>query len=840
MADLIPTQIQQQQVGFAPEVAPYAQDLLGRAQALTDFSRFPYQQYMGERFAQFTPLQQQAFAGAQAMEAAPQLADASALAGTAGLRALGYDQYAPSQFANFYKPVDTYRPTGFTAYGVGTQSLTGEGTLGQYMSPYMQNVVDIEKREAQRMADIAGTRRGQQFARAGAFGGARQAIENAEAQRNLATQMGDIQSRGLQGAFQQAAQQFNTEQQARMQAQLANQQARMQAQQAAEQSRQFGYGQLMQQAGLGAQYNQAAAQLGEQSRQYGAGLGLQGLQTGLQAAQQLGALGSSQFGQNLSLNQLQAQYGQQQQQRAQDVYNAQYQDFLNFQNYPYKQLGFMSDIIRGVPLMQTGATVYQQPPSTLGTLAGLGLGAYGLMKKEGGTVSSYADGGAVGMAYGGDVTSDNYVEGAIKRLSNAQLQQALKNALDRRDVKQAEMLQDELRERAEAASYSRGLASVAPQNMEEMLPSEESMRRGGIVSFSNGGDEGEYESFVEPMGAPSVGERSERDLSISEALKQPVEKGKTFTYSPRGMIFGTRAVEPTPEAGAGRGVPESFTRYDAKKAAASLAQVPMREQEKPAPAAPKGGKKADPAAKAVGTAMAQVTGSSPEDEIAKARRYLNFFKEEDAPLYKAMQEQINDIKSKSKEIGESRTRDALSAFGFKMAAAASQVGAGSGLSGALRAAGAAAPTITESIRESDKMQREYDRLGKQMQVEMLQSKVAASRGDKQTALGLIKAAEQADIQRQQLRADIDYKNRHLGVLQGRNEAMLNKQRLDLQKAGLLARNMGERRAQEEFKNVQNAMNYRKQGITLEALAKRYSDEEYQKLLLGMTSLQPAE
>ena len=378
MAD--PTSYTQYQVGFTPELAPYAQDLLGRAQALTDFSQLPYQQYQGERFAQFTPLQTQAFTGAQAMEAAPQLADASAMAGTAGLRALAYDQYAPSQFANFYKPVDTYRPTGFTAYGVGTQSLTGEGTLPTYMSPYMQNVVDIEKREAQRMADIAGTRRGQQFARAGAFGGARQAIENAEAQRNLATQMGDIQSRGLQSAYQQAAQQFNTEQQARMQAALANQQARMQAQQAAEQSRQFGYGQLMQQAGLGAQYNQAAAQLGEQSRQYGAGLGLQGLQTGLQAAQQLGALGSSQFGQNLAINQLQAQYGQQQQQRMQDILGSQYQDFLNYQNYPYKQLGFMSDILRGVPLTQTGSSVYQAPPTTMQNLTSLGLGAAGLSK----------------------------------------------------------------------------------------------------------------------------------------------------------------------------------------------------------------------------------------------------------------------------------------------------------------------------------------------------------------------------------------------------------------------------------------------------------------------------
>lgn len=534
MADPVPYQIVEQQSGFAPVIAPYAERLLGRAEAMFED---PYMQYQGERFAQFTPMQQQAFAGAQAMEAAPQLRDASAMAGQAGLQALAYNQYRPGQFANFYQPVQSYRPTAFRAPGVAaqalrnyqmgpaervsaqqvatpqmatartaynpnlqtfqagpaervrTQSFARPGAAEQFMSPYMQNVVDIEKREAQRQADIAGTRRGQAFARAGAFGGSRQAIENAEAQRNLATQMGDIQSRGQQNAYQQAMAQFNAEQAARLQAQqanqqagltvggqnlqaalgvqqlgaqtglqtalanlsaeqqanvqnqaaqlqtqglnaqqalqaalanqqagltvgqqnlaanlgvqqlgaqqglqaqLANQQAQMQAQQQAEQSRQFGYGQLMQQAGLGAQYGQAAAQLGEQSRQYGAGLGLQGLQTALQGAGQLGQLGQNQFNQNMAINQLQQQYGGLQQQQTQNMLNAQYQDYLNYQNYPYKQLGFMSDMLRGVPLSQTGQTMYQQPPSTVSQLAGLGTAAFGASKlfgmKDGGEV----------------------------------------------------------------------------------------------------------------------------------------------------------------------------------------------------------------------------------------------------------------------------------------------------------------------------------------------------------------------------------------------------------------------------------------------------------------------
>ena len=435
-----PTQVTEYQTGFAPVIAPYAERLLGRAEAMFED---PYMQYQGERFAQFSPLQQQALAGAQAMEAAPQLRDASALAGTAGLQALAYNQYQPGQFANFYNAPGAYQPTAFTAPSVAardlstfqmgpaervrTQSFARPGAAESYMSPYMQNVMDIEKREAARQSAIAGQQEAGRFARAGAFGGSRQAIVEAERARNLGTQMGDIQSRGLQQAYQQAQQQFNAEQAARLQAQLANQQAgitvggqnlgaalgvqqlgaqqglqaalanqqaQMQAQQQAEQSRQFGYGQQMAGAGLGAQYGQAAAQLGEQSRQYGAGLGLQGLQAAMGAAGQLGQLGQSQFGQNMAINQLQQQYGGLQQQQAQNILGAQYQDFLNYQNYPYKQLGFMSDILRGAPLSQTGAAVYQQPPSAVSQLAGLGTAAFGASKlfgmKDGGKVEDVA------------------------------------------------------------------------------------------------------------------------------------------------------------------------------------------------------------------------------------------------------------------------------------------------------------------------------------------------------------------------------------------------------------------------------------------------------------------
>lgn len=112
--------------------------------------------------------------------------------------------------------------------GIGTRSFTMPGQASSYMSPYLQDVVDIEQREAQRQADIAAQARSADAVQKGAFGGSRQAIMDAEAARNLAQQKGDIQSRGLQESYKQAQAQFNQEQQDRLTAQQANQQANLQ------------------------------------------------------------------------------------------------------------------------------------------------------------------------------------------------------------------------------------------------------------------------------------------------------------------------------------------------------------------------------------------------------------------------------------------------------------------------------------------------------------------------------------------------------------------------------------------------------------------------------------
>ena len=403
------------QVSELPDWAKgYAKDTLAKGAALTDINKNPYQQYGGERIAGFTPMQQQAQQGAANMQTAGQVGLGSNIAGAAGLGALGTN-YQAGRFSG------------------GT---FGQGAANFYMNPYQQNVTDIGKREAARQSDILGTQQAGQATQAGAFGGSRFGIQQAERERNLGQQMADIQAQGSNAAFQQAQAQFNADQSRRMQAQ----------------------------------------QLGEQSRQYGAGLGMQGLQTGLQAAGQLGQLGQTQYGQEMGINQLQNQYGAQQQQQQQRGLDTAYQDFLNQQNYPYKQLGFMSDMIRGLPLgQQSTSAIYQAPPSMAQTIGALGVGAIGASK-----AGLFAEGG---LTYaGGGVTSPQNVENILSKLSDQQLQQAKEAALNRRDVEEAQMIDAEMAERASIRGGLGGAFNQLPAGQQEQM-----MAGGGIVAFAPGG-----------------------------------------------------------------------------------------------------------------------------------------------------------------------------------------------------------------------------------------------------------------------------------------------------------------------------------------------------------------
>lgn len=454
-----PTDVTQRSLTFPEQLQPYAETLLGKAQALTDK---PYEKYEYDRLAKFDPMQLAAQQAAANLGPSKQLGTATQMAGLAGLNA-GNIKYDPTSFTNQFTAPDKYAntqfsydkvdpftqlggtmtaaqmtaPTDVSGFGgstkaASTQSFTDAGTAAKYMTPYTQNVTDIQTREADRLAGIEATKRGAAAVGAGAFGGARQAIMDAEAARNLATQKGDITARGQQDAYQQAMAQFNAEQgygltaqqanlqaglqsalanqqtglttgtqnlnaqqqanvqnlaaqlqtqglnaQQAMQAALANQQMGMTAQQASEQSKQYGYGQQMTAAQQQAQYGLAAQQAAEQSKQFGANLGLQGLQTQLSAAGTLGQLGQTQFGQEKDIINAQAAAGGQRQAAEQALMDQKYGDFQRQQQYPYQQLSYMSDLLRGAPMGNLSQSIYEAPPSTAATLAGLGTTAVG-------------------------------------------------------------------------------------------------------------------------------------------------------------------------------------------------------------------------------------------------------------------------------------------------------------------------------------------------------------------------------------------------------------------------------------------------------------------------------
>lgn len=400
--------------GFAKEGVGAASSLVFNRDAAGNITGFkPYETYTGERTAQFTPLQQQAFTQAGQQGIAGQLGQATGIAGQAAQGALGAG-------------------AGFTPYQTGQFG----AQAGDYMSPYMQNVVDIQQREAQRAADIAGTQLQGQATQAGAFGGGRQAIVESEAARNLALQKGDIQAQGLQSAYEQAQGQFNKEQ-----------------------------------------------QLAEQSRQYGAGLGLQGAQTALQGAGALGALGQQQFGQQMDITGQQAQLGQQQQQQVQGILSQQYQDFLNQQRAPYEQLEFLGSQVRG--LGQT-TSLYQPPPSASSQLIGAGTALAGLaMKAEGGLVESYAGGGITGLL--GD-------QQLAQRQQMPNISTLAKMAVEKEMMDRARMRQGVRAPQQGPAPQSTVADEIAAGLAAADIP-DTMFADGGIVSFQSGG--GMYQQAYE-------------------------------------------------------------------------------------------------------------------------------------------------------------------------------------------------------------------------------------------------------------------------------------------------------------------------------------------------------
>jgi len=327
---------------MAAWATPYVQDYVSKGFALANE---PYQAYTGPLTAGTSDLQNTAFEGYKNFQAPAGFKTANDMLTTSANK-LNDLSYTPTKFDNAYVNPDSYKSAQYDT-GLGAVK-----SVQEYMNPYLQNVTDIEAREARRQSDITGMSQQAKLAQAGAFGGSRDAIMRAELARNLGTQIGDIQSKGLQSAYDRALAQ-----------RLAESNASIDAQKAAELSKQYGYTQQMTSADKAAQYGLDAQKASEASKQYGAKYGLDALTTGADAARSIGSL-AAQEGQ-YGLQGLSAQMAAGDKQRAIEAEKiaANLAKFNEERGYDFKMQQYKQNLLGGLPIEQGPAA----PAPTLST-----------------------------------------------------------------------------------------------------------------------------------------------------------------------------------------------------------------------------------------------------------------------------------------------------------------------------------------------------------------------------------------------------------------------------------------------------------------------------------------
>jgi hypothetical protein len=325
-----------------PEYAsPYVMNMLGATQKQLfqtdeagDISGFrPYQPYstnVNDYVAPFSPLQQQAMQSTGQLQTPGQFAPASNLAMASGIGSYGAGQ----QYLN---------------------QMQDPASMKSFMNPYQQGVTDVAKNAAVREAQMAQNASNLGAARQGTYGGARQTLANSERERNLMSNLSNIQAQGSNQAYNQAV----------------------------------------------------------QNQQFGANLGMQGYGQAGQAASTLGGLGSQQLGAQKDIIGMQSQLGQQQQAAEQQKISQSIQDWANTQQYPLMQLGVMSNMLRGLPMQSQTTNQYVAAPNPITQgigLAGAGASIFNALKREGGVIkeNKMASGGIAGYNVGGSIRSKLY------------------------------------------------------------------------------------------------------------------------------------------------------------------------------------------------------------------------------------------------------------------------------------------------------------------------------------------------------------------------------------------------------------------------------------------------
>ena len=319
---------------------PYFERNIARAEA--EYTK-PYQAYSGERLAGTDP------------NVAKSREMVEGLVGS-GIPGLGTAQDYATAGMDRATELGNYGGGDYSQFNYSDPAMFTGDNVSQYMSPYQQLVTDRQKEAAVTDFNRLQGARDAKAVQAGAFGGSRQAVQQGLAEEQLLNQLGNIQAKGSQGAFEAAAKQFGADRAAQMTAEQR---------QAAELGR--------------VQTGQEAAS------QFGAGQGLAALRAGTNIGGELSRLGQLERQTGIQDTQLLEGVGQAAQAESQAGLDLDYANFLEQQGYNQQQIGNMTGILTGMPIAATGTgtsttTAPRQQPGAFQQALGAGLSGLSLYK----------------------------------------------------------------------------------------------------------------------------------------------------------------------------------------------------------------------------------------------------------------------------------------------------------------------------------------------------------------------------------------------------------------------------------------------------------------------------
>jgi len=367
-----------------PEYAePYYTDLLDRSQALTQRDYTPYP---GQRMAPMAPDSLVAYDAIRDMAGTgiPFMDTAANYSMGAMQDVRNLSSYDPYQFssADFqtYGDADPYG--GFHEYDYDNAWVFSPDAASFYMSPYMQEVVRTEQDSARRQFDISQGGRDARAVQQGAYGGSRHAVEQALAEEDLQRHLGQIQTKGMQSAYEAAHRAYLGDHDAAREVDnwRRGEEARVQEAMAQEYARTQGISideaRRVQQAQADELARVQSAQAAEDyaARQFA----LEGLGYGSDEAARLFGYGEAGRSANIQDAQLMEKVGESFQRYQQAGLDMAFDDFLRQEGFPEAQLQLYSSLLQGVPISPTTTTDTYTPYNPVQELLGAGISALGL------------------------------------------------------------------------------------------------------------------------------------------------------------------------------------------------------------------------------------------------------------------------------------------------------------------------------------------------------------------------------------------------------------------------------------------------------------------------------